>query len=52
MASRFPVTLPPAAVTQETADNLQVVAEQLDRSVSWIIRAAVDQYCVQHLAAG
>ncbi len=50
MASKYPVMLPPAGVTQEMADNLQAVAEHLDRSVSWIIRAAVDQFCASHLA--
>ncbi len=52
MASRYPVTLPPAAVTQETADTLRALAERLDRPVSWIIRAAVARYVEQHQAAG
>ena len=50
MASRYPVTLPPAAVTQETADNLRALAERLDRPVSWIVRAAVARYVEQHPA--
>jgi predicted transcriptional regulator len=49
--AKYPLTLPPAAATQETVDNLRAVAEHLDRPVSWVIRTAVDQFCASQLAA-
>jgi predicted transcriptional regulator len=50
MASRYPVMLPPIGVTQETAEALRATAGQLDRSMSWIVRKAVEQYVASQLA--
>jgi predicted transcriptional regulator len=44
MSSDLVVILPPVAVSPETAEALQAIAEADERTMSWVIRQAVEHY--------
>jgi predicted transcriptional regulator len=41
-------TLPPVRVETDLKDRLTRYAEKQDRSVSWVIKKAVEEYLDQH----
>ena len=49
--SNLTVILPPVAVSEETADRLAGIAVDLERTRSWLIRRAVEEYVEQYTVA-
>ncbi len=48
--SNLAVILPPVAVAEETADRLADLARAEERTKSWIMRRAIEEYVARHPA--